>query len=164
MGRSPQTDILRKFWFKRAHHHKFKPRSAKAYCKGTSATVAKIDIPAGRKWAAYPGDGPYCRELGSPGLQRPRGLALHTTYLSGTQGCFEVKWSEGNSVGIHDIFGADPDPWIRTSDLWVWIRIQLPVRFFSSVTLRMQKKIFIFFSHNLPAGTLFSVLKLKFFC
>ncbi len=44
---------------------------------------------------------------------------------------------------------------IRTSDKW--IRIQLRIRLFSSVTLRMQKKVLLFFSCNLPAGTLSSV-------
>ncbi len=46
------------------------------------------------------------------------------------------------------------------ADPYLWQRIRL----LSSVTWRMQKKCFnIFFSYNLPAGTLSSVLKFKFF-
>ncbi len=63
-------------------------------------------------------------------------------------------------MGISDTLGRI---WIRirTSDYW----IQLRIRLFSSVTLRMQKKVFffIFFSYNLPAGILSSVLKIQFF-
>ncbi len=47
---------------------------------------------------------------------------------------------------------------IRTSDEWIRIRL------LSSVTLKMQKNFFFFiFSYNLPAGTLSSVLEIKFF-
>jgi hypothetical protein len=53
-------------------------------------------------------------------------------------------------------FVADPDLRIRTFDKWI--------RLLSSMTLRIQKKFFfIFFSYNLPAGTLFSVEKITFF-
>ncbi len=64
---------------------------------------------------------------------------------------------------IRDIllFSADPDPdpWIRTSDKWIRIRfrIQLRIRLLSSLSLRMQKNNYIFFSHNLPTGTSSSV-------
>jgi hypothetical protein len=47
---------------------------------------------------------------------------------------------------------------IRTSDYR--IRTQLRIRLLSSVTLRMPKNFFFIFSYNLPAGTLFSVLKI----
>jgi hypothetical protein len=63
-----------------------------------------------------------------------------------------------------EVESSDGDPWIRNSDYWV--RIQLRIRPLSSVTFRMQKNNFfvIFFSSNLPAGTLSSVLKFLFFC
>jgi hypothetical protein len=54
---------------------------------------------------------------------------------------------------------------IRISDKWIRIRlrIQLGIRLLSSVTLRKQKNIFfIFFSYNLPAGTLSTVFKFNF--
>ncbi len=63
-----------------------------------------------------------------------------------------------SSVGDPWHYGADPDLWIRISDKWIRIRL------LSSVTLRMQKMyFFIFFSYNLPAGTL-SCLKNLIFC
>jgi hypothetical protein len=58
----------------------------------------------------------------------------------------------GAVLGIHDILMPI---WICTSDEW----IQLRIRLLSLVTLRMQKKkLFLFFSYNLPAGTVSSVL------
>ncbi len=54
----------------------------------------------------------------------------------------------------------EPDPRIRTSDLW--IRIQLRIWLLSSVTLRMQKTKLLFFSYNLLTRRhiIFSVLKI----
>jgi len=52
------------------------------------------------------------------------------------------------------------------SDLWIRVRIQLRIRLLSSVTLRMQKKIFFknrFLYSNLLTGTLSSALKMLFF-
>jgi hypothetical protein len=61
-----------------------------------------------------------------------------------------------NVLGIRDIL-----VWSRIpgSDKWIWIQL------LSSVTLEGCKKIsfFVFFSYNLPAGTLSSVLKIKCF-
>ncbi len=60
-------------------------------------------------------------------------------------------------VGIRDVLLRIR---IRTSDYWIQIRIQLRIRLLSSVTSMMQKNMFIFFSSNLPTGTLSSVLKI----
>ncbi len=74
---------------------------------------------------------------------------VHTTLPHANDkhnGFFNGKIS---SVGDPWLFGTDPDPRIRTSDLLIriQIRIQLQIRLLSSVTLRMQKNSFfpIFF-------------------
>jgi hypothetical protein len=63
-------------------------------------------------------------------------------------------------LGIRDIFGADPDPRIRTSD-----PNPTPDTTPLFSDFKDAKKIYFFahfFSYNLPAGTLSSVLKTQF--
>jgi len=48
-----------------------------------SATLPMLLWILGREWAAYPGDGPHCCQLGPPGFKCTRGLALHTAHLPG---------------------------------------------------------------------------------
>ncbi len=78
----------------------------------------------------------------------------------GSLSAYSFRWTTSFQAGAGDPkhFGAEPDPHLWQTDP---DPDPIPILLLSSVTLRMQKKTF-FFSYNLPAGTLPSVLKIYF--